>query len=445
MACSKKEETIILQDNHDELLGGNITIFDQSINAFSQQVPSLESTQSLHFFVGNSFFNQNWVTSPASTTARDGLGSIFNARSCATCHFKDGRGRPPKIAGEINHGLLLRLSIPEQDLYGAPLPDPNYGGQLQDQSILGVKTEGEFDIIYQTISGEFSDGESYSLQKPLYSLKNLNYGDIDASIQISPRVGQQMIGLGLLEAISEGDLLANADPTDADQDGVSGKPNYVWDVVNHQLSIGRFGWKANQPSLRQQVAGAFLGDIGITSSLFPSNNNPANVTTANEDQLDISDDDLRKVVLYASTLAVPAQRNYKDENVIKGKQLFTQLECQKCHVMQFNTSIHKEISALSNQKIHPYTDLLLHDMGNELADNRPDYQANGNEWRTPPLWGIGLIETVNNHTFFLHDGRARNLTEAILWHGGEVQKSQENFKKLSKTERDQLITFLNSL
>lgn len=308
-----------------------------------------------------------------------------------------------------------------------------------------MKTEGEFDIIYQNISGEFSDGESYSLQKPLYSLKNLNYGDIDASIQISPRVGQQMIGLGLLEAISEGDLLANADPSDADQDGISGKPNYVWDVSNHQLSIGRFGWKANQPSLRQQVAGAFLGDIGITSSLFPTNNNPANVTTANEDELDISDDDLRKVVLYASTLAVPAQRNHKDENVIKGKQLFTQLECQKCHVMQFKTSIHKEISALSNQKIHPYTDLLLHDMGNELADNRPDYQANGNEWRTPPLWGIGLIETVNNHTFFLHDGRARNLTEAILWHGGEAQKSQENFKKLSKTEREQLITFLNSL
>ncbi len=439
------ESTIPTYQTGDELLGGNTTIYDQSVNAFGQSIPGLEGMQELHFFVGNSLFNQNWVTSPASTTARDGLGSVFNARSCSACHFKDGRGRPPQTDGEVNHGLLLRLSIPEQNLYGDPLPDPIYGGQLQDQAILGVKTEGSFSIIYEEITGTFDDGESYTLQKPMYQLSNLNYGNIDPAIQISPRVGQQMIGLGLLEAISEQDLLAYADPSDTNKDGISGRPNYVWDVVNHKISFGRFGWKANQPSLLQQVAEAFIGDIGITSDLFPTNENPPNVVTDADNELDIVGDDLKKVVLYSSSLAVPAQRNPKDENVLKGKQLFNQIGCQKCHIMTFKTDIHQVIPALSHQKIHPYTDLLLHDMGDHLADNRPDFQATGNEWRTPPLWGIGLIETVNGHTHFLHDGRARNLTEAILWHEGEGSIAQKNFKALSKTQRNQLLTFLNSL
>ncbi|MCP4521294.1 MAG: c-type cytochrome [Cytophagales bacterium] len=448
-SCQDDEDNNTIEsptyNNGDELLGGNGSIYDESVNAFSQPIPGLEGEDELRFFVGNSFFNQNWVTSPASTTARDGLGAVFNARSCSACHLKDGRGRPPQTIGEVNHGLLLRLSIPEQDVYGSPLPDPIYGDQLQDQAILGVQKEGEFSIVYEKITGSFGDGEAYELQKPLYQLNNLQYGDIHPEIEISPRVGQQMIGLGLLEAISEADILSHADPTDIDNDGVSGRPNYVWDIVNQQLSLGRFGWKANQPSLLQQVAGAFIGDIGITSPLFPENHNPPNVVTAADDELDITGDKLRQVVLYSSTLAVPTQRNPTNEQVLQGKQLFNEIGCNKCHVSSYTTDIHPSISPLSHQKIKPFTDLLLHDMGEDLADNRPDFLANGQEWRTPPLWGIGLFQTVNNHTFYLHDGRARNLQEAILWHGGEGENSKNNFKQLTKAEREQLLAFLNSL
>ena len=443
--CSDNSR-LLLPEPGEEFSGGSGTIFDQSPNAFIFQDPGLDDQQGLFFFTGNSLFNQNWVTAPASTTARDGLGPLFNARSCSGCHFKDGRGRSPAYQGERVHGLLLRLSIGNDEING-PIPDPNYGGQLQDLSIPGVNTEADFVISYQEITGSYPDGERYTLRKPVYTLINLEEGPLTAT-RISPRVAPQVIGMGLLEAIEESTILQFADENDSDNDGISGRPNYVWNVETQTSTLGRFGWKANQPTVKQQVAGAFAGDMGITSSLFPENNCPPSVdcnTLPNGGEPEIVDVNLDKVTLYSSSLAVPGRRNWEDPDVLMGKALFDESGCTGCHIPVITTGIHPTFNAFSNQTIRPYTDLLLHDMGEGLADNSPDFLANGQEWRTPPLWGIGLFYIVNGHTEYLHDGRARNLEEAILWHDGEAEGAKNKFMALNKRQRDQLIQFLNTL
>jgi CxxC motif-containing protein (DUF1111 family) len=457
LSCSKKEDyesvdavaaTSIYDESEEYPGGNNNTTFDFSPNAFGHVSPAITGLQELNFFVGNSFFNQNWVSAPASTTARDGLGPTFNSRSCSACHFKDGRGRPPAFNGENSTGFLMRLSIAGTDPNGAPNPHPAYGRQLNPQANVGIPAEGEV-YINQTITNyTFLDGEAYSLQTPIYSFVNLNFGSI-VDVLTSPRVGQHMIGLGLLGSIYEADILVNADEQDVNNDGVSGKPNYVYDVVAGTNQLGRFGWKAGQPNLRQQSAGAFLGDIGITSSLFPVENctSPQNdcLAAVSGGIPELSDTSLSHIELYVSNLAVPARRNIDSFNVKQGKKLFNSSGCVACHKANYTTGINLKFSNLSHQKIWPYTDLLLHDMGVGLADNRPEFLANGQEWRTPPLWGLGLIETVNGHTFYLHDGRARNLTEAIMWHGGEAENSKDNFSNLSQIERGQLLEFVKSL
>ncbi len=432
-----------------ELLGGPTTIYNTTENAFTFPAPGLAREPRLFFFVGDSFFNQNWVTAPSSTTARDGLGPLFNSRSCAGCHFKDGRGRAPEFDGEAPTGYLVRLKMPERSLNGAYLGEPIYGGQFQNRALEGVPAEGDILIEYEEVRGSFADGTPYSLRQPTVYLENLAYGEMHPEVTYSPRVANQIIGLGLLEAVPEMTLLELSDPSDSDDDGVSGRPNRVWDFYNNRRAIGRFGWKANQPHLLQQAASAFNGDIGISTGLFPSQN----CATAQADCLDtihggdpeISDDDLLKVVLYTRTLAVPAQRDADDPQVIRGAEVFREAQCNSCHVETLTTGIHPEVPALSNVTFHPYTDLLLHDMGEGLADNSPDYEATGIEWRTPPLWGIGLFETVNGHTNYLHDGRARNLSEAILWHGGEAETSLDAYLKMPLVDRQALLTFLRSL
>lgn len=448
-SCTKDtddEYVGLLPETGEEFSGGQATIFDISQNAFGFQAPNLTNEEGLNFFVGNSLFNQNWVTAPASTTARDGLGPLFNARACSGCHFKDGRGRAPEFTGEFSHGFLLRLAVGNGP-FGEPIPDPNYGGQLQDQSIMGIDTEAGFEITYIEQSGNYADGTPYTLRKPTYTLTNPTQGAITAT-QVSPRVANHMSGMGLLEAISETTLLSFADENDANNDGISGKPNYVWEIESNSIQLGRFGWKANQPSVLQQAAGAFAGDLGITSSLFPDENCPPTVNCddiPNGGSPEIEDDNLNKTVLYSQTLAVPGRRDWDTQDVLEGKAIFNQLNCVSCHIPKMTTGTHPTITALSNQTIFPYTDLLLHDMGAGLADGAQDYLANGNEWRTPPLWGIGLIENVNGHTFFLHDGRARNLEEAILWHGGEAETSKNEYKDLAASDRQKLILFLKSL
>lgn len=428
----------------EELSAGIRTVNDQSSLAFSYQISGLTSQEGLDFFVGNSFFNQNWVMAPSSTVARDGLGPVFNAKSCAGCHFRDGRGQP-----YFEVGLLFRLSVPGVGIYGEPLPDPNYGGQLNDNGILGVSKEGDFNVSYTELPGSFSDGETYSLRQPVYSFSNLMYGAMSPGVMYSPRIGQQMVGLGLVENINEFDITEKADENDTNGDGISGKANYVYDGISHSIKLGRFGWKANVSNLYHQTAGAYLGDIGITTWLF-RNENCTSIendcqTATNGGVPEIDSLTLNKVVLYTRSLGVPIRRNVTNADVLKGKIIFKNAGCESCHVSKYQTGNTSEIAALNNITIRPYSDFLVHDMGAGLADNRPDYLANGSEWRTQPLWGLGLIQTVGNHQFLLHDGRARNIIEAIMWHGGEATNSKNYFKNLSKAERDAVIKFLESL
>lgn len=441
-SCRKGSEIESYDDPVAEPAAGSCTVYDQSSYAFTYRINGLSSEETTQFFVGNSFFNQNWVEAPSTTTARDGLGPLFNAKSCAGCHFRDGRGLPIK-----NEGLLFRLGTPSGTVSGSII-DAIYAGQLQDQGISSVSSEGDMVISYTEVTGHYPDGTPYSLRVPAYSISGQNYGGLTASM-VSPRVSQQMIGLGLLELIPESVLLAKADPNDNNHDGISGRPNIVADILNGGYSVGRFGWKANVPTINQQVAGAFNGDLGITSSLFPHENHSASQTACiglpDGGTPEIPDEKLNAVVLYSRTLAVPAQRTPNNPDIRAGRLLMKTLNCTDCHTPRYTTGSGGTINALKNVVIRPYTDLLLHDMGDALADGLPDYKATGNEWRTPPLWGIGMIQTVNGHTFLLHDGRARSIEEAILWHGGEAEKSKQLYMGLSKHQREQLLQFLESL
>ena len=430
-------------------LGGDTTIVTTNRNSFGLPAANLTNPERRIFEVGDSFFTQNWVTAPASTEARDGLGPTFNAQSCSSCHTLDGRAQPPADSEDPERGLLFRLSIPGVDANtGAPVGDPVYGGQLQDRAILTAPPEGRFVIDYREIPGSYEDGTPYTLLEPEYSFVDLAFGPTHSELMVSPRIAPSVFGMGLLEAIPEENLLGLADPDDSDGDGVSGRANTVWNVRERDTSLGRFGWKANVPTVEQQIAGAFHGDIGITSALFSEENCPTEQAVC-QSALDggspeIGEERLAKVVFYNQTLAVPAMRNLNDPQVRQGAGLFLEAGCAACHTPSHITGEH-QVPALTGQVIFPYTDLLLHNMGEGLADGRPDFLADGREWRTPPLWGIGLIENVNNHTRLLHDGRARNVAEAILWHDGEGLAAREEFRKMSREEREALLRFLESL
>ena len=445
-SCADDEHGVSWREKGEEFSGGEATVFDLSVNAFGNAAPNLTGDKALFFVTGNSFFKMNWVTAPASAEDLDGLGPIFNARSCSSCHSLDGRGRPPLTPDEKPLGLLFRLSIP--DIQWATLPEPMYGDQLQPESIMGVESEGHVSVSYDEVQGSYPDGKLYSLRKPLYNFV-LKSGAFSSGTMVSARVAPQMIGMGLLEAVDQSTLESFADPDDRNEDGISGRPNYVHDVLMNKTTIGRFGWKANQPSVRQQVASAFNGDIGITSSLFPnqpctSQESDCNDAT-NGGNPELTQAILDRVTLYSATLAVPKRRDWNDQEVLHGKELFFKSKCVSCHLPKVVTGSSGDFPEFMNQTIRPYTDLLLHDMGPDLADGRPDFEATGSEWRTPPLWGLGLIHVVSGHTFLLHDGRARNIEEAILWHGGEAHTSKQKFMALKESERNAVIRFIESL
>lgn len=437
--------------NFDEYAGGiNLTTFVGGENVFGVQADNLTRDESRLFVAGNALFRSNWISAPASVTSLDGLGPLFNAISCGSCHFKDGRAAPPDEFSIEKPGLLYRLSVPGTNSFGEPNPHPIYGGQLQDRALPTAAPEAKVNISYEYIDGEYPDGTPYTLRKPLYSFSDWAYGNVEDGFEFSPRIANQLVGLGLLEAIPESDILALQDVNDANNDGISGKANMVYDVASNQLTLGRFGWKANQPSVRQQNAGAFAGDMGLTSSLFSNDD----WTATQEDKFpnlinggepEVNDEQLFRITLYVQTLSVPAGRNLDSQQYVLGKKLFDQVSCNSCHTPRFKTRSGNELKVLDNQTISPYTDLLLHDMGPGLADERSDFLANGREWRTAPLWGIGLIPAVNDHTRYLHDGRARSIEEAILWHGGEAEKSKEEFKMLSAEEREALMFFVKSI
>lgn len=453
----------------EEFPGGDATSrkSNQTRNAFSKSSGNLNFKRELNFKVGNGIFKKIWVSAPASTKASDGLGPLYNARSCQRCHLKDGRGHPPKAnwPEDDSVSMFLRLSIPpeteEQKALLAShklnvIPEPTYGGQLQDLSVQGHDAEGKMHITYEEVPVELSGGEHASLRKPTYKVENLGYGPLHPKVMLSPRIAPQMLGLGLLEAIPEAQILANEDKRDKDSDGISGQAQMVWSVKTNKAVLGRFGWKAGNPTVAQQSAGAFAGDMGLSNPLVKGGfgectqkqtfcRNAPNGETERYSNLEVGQEMFDLVVFYAQNLAVPKRRDHDAPDVLRGKEIFNMVGCSSCHQPKFKTGKLDGAPHLSGQLIWPYTDLLLHDMGEGLADNRPEGVANGQEWRTAPLWGIGLTPIVNGHSFYLHDGRARNLLEAILWHGGEAQAARDAVTQISPEERADLIRFVGSL
>ena len=420
----------------DALSGGATTVFDATAGAFGHPAPNLDPAALARHNAGDDGFGRIF-------TASTGLGPLFNNNACEACHVGDGRGQPPADGFSFTT-MLFRASIPGQDPHGGPNPAPVFGGQLQTAAIQGFFPEALARVTYSDSGGRFDDGTTYSLKVPHYSFRGL-IGPLPNNLLTSPRVAPVNFGLGLLEAIPEATIRAHADPNDADHDGISGRYNIVYDVSVQDYIIGRFGWKANVGSLLHQAAGAFNGDMGITTSYFATENCKGEFFGCRDHAAELDDQTVSDVAFYTETLGVPARRNLDDPQTQRGEQVFRGVGCDGCHLPTIMTGVLPGVPAVSNQKIHPYTDLLLHDMGSALADNRPDFMASGREFRTPPLWGIGLVQVVNGHTFFMHDGRARNLLEAVLWHGGEGRNARERFKSLSANDRKALIAFLNSL
>ena len=428
------------QQLDERLSGGANTVFDNTSKAFGNSFPTISGYDLYVHELGDEKFEETFVAAPAPVNS--GLGPIYNNVSCSSCHHNDGIGIP--TTGDPQSSLLMRMSLPGTDSHGGPLPVPGFGIQLQDKAILGSQPEAKVVVSYAYTTYSFPDGESYELRAPTYTLTNL-YTSAGGYL-LSPRLAPPVFGLGLLEAIPEEEIVSHADPADVNGDGVEGKPNYVWDAATQSVKLGRFGWKANVSSILSQVAAAFNQDIGITNRIFPMEAafGQSQYDSLNDDP-ELPDSILNAMKFYVQTLAVPARRNVTDPGVIRGKQLFMNAGCGSCHRETMTTGVDVAFPGISNQTIHPYTDLLLHDMGPGLADNRPDYEANGQEWRTAPLWGLGLFPTVNYPAYYLHDGRARTLIEAIMWHGGEADKAKADFQKLSKQDRNALLKFLESL
>jgi len=449
--------------------GGAAYSESQGKRAFLQAPKNLDFSKKLDFKIGESIFAKLWVFSPSSTSASDGLGPLHNARSCLGCHIGGGRGHVPDANWPQDNAIsmLMRLSIApqnaqqKQQLANHKIPsidEPNYGSQLQDFAMQGMLAEGRINIDYTEQTVELNGGQSVKLRHPKYSIKDLGYGPLHPTTMTSVRIANPMIGLGLLEAIDEQDILALEDIDDRDGDGISGKANRVWQHASQSVEIGRFGWKAGSPSVDQQNSSAFATDMGL-STLLLNNRHHGDCTALQTRCVNAPDGrsshlagvevapQMSEVLLtFVRNIAVPKRVNVNDPEVLAGKAVFYQTGCASCHQPKFVTKKTADIEPeQAGQLIWPYTDLLLHDMGPALADNRPEFAANGNEWRTPALWGIGKTAAVSGKTEFLHDGRARSLLEAILWHGGEAQAIRDKVVDMKNEQRKQLIKFLESL
>lgn len=406
--------------------------------AFSAPSANLSADREVDFKLGNALFRREWQPTVSGTTGFTGLGPQYNARSCVQCHLNDGRGRPP-VGPQDNAGtMLVKISVPwTKGLEGsvATLPDPVYGNQLQDFAVAGAQPEFRLQVSYSDLPVSLAGGETIILRQPSYVMAGLSKGPLHPDARVSPRVAPQMIGLGLIEAIPAADILAGVDPDDADGDGISGRANMVFALEHKSLLLGRFGFKAISPTIRQQTAVALANDMGVSSSVIANGG----------EQPEITEFIFDFIAGYSAQIGVPARGAFADEAVLRGKQLFYEAGCVACHRPKFVTHIQTQRPELSNQLIWPYSDFLLHDMGAGLADGFPEGLARGNEWRTPPLWGIGLTQGVSGHSFFLHDGRAGSLLEAVLWHGGEAQGARDKVVEMPAGERSALIRFLESL
>ena len=423
-----------------------LVLLSTFLNASSLQEPvnSLNDDEFDTFILGKSFFHIPWVEPPSATTARDGLGPLFSSNTCISCHPQNGKGSVYNNSGEISRSLVSRLSLNNQQTINPELgfiPDPIYGSQLSINAIYGVKPEGKPSRKYIEKIIILNKGEKIILHQAIYGITELGYGALSKDIVISQRVPPALIGLGLLEKISDVQLLANEDIEDKNRDGISGKANRVYSPEHSAIVIGRFNWKANAPTVKYQVAAAMSNDMGLTSPLFPEES----CTTAQKeclaapkgkDKFDVPMKRLDAVTFYLKNLQVPQRE--EDEVYKKGLKLFKQLSCASCHIPRFSLD--------NGRDIHPFSDLLLHDMGKGLADGRVEFKATGSEFRTAPLWGIATYKKIlKKRVNFLHDGRAKTLKEAILWHGGEAEVSKNSFINLAPQKRKILIDFLESL
>jgi CxxC motif-containing protein (DUF1111 family) len=464
-AVTRPAEDFSAPERFESHPGGAATAFGAAgPQAFSAPSANLAEAREMAFQLGRGFFEKLWVAAPASTKSSDGLGPLFNARACLSCHIRNGRGHPPAGPDDTGVSMVLHVSIPKSasDLgeetlaYLANAPEPIYGKQIQDKAVAGLPIEGRMQITYAPVPVTLGDGTVVELRQPHYAVADPGYGPLHPETQLSPRVAPPMIGLGLLEAIPEADLLARADPGDADGDGISGRPNRVWSKEFGQWMLGRFGHKAGMPTVQAQSMAAMSGDMGLSNPLYPAH--WGDCTEAQEACIDAPDGGspsqdgleagpqvMELIALYARNLAVPARRNLDDAQVLRGKELFQAAGCASCHTPKHVTHRLADRPEQSFQLIWPYTDLLLHDMGEGLADGRPEWRATGREWRTAPLWGIGMTGTVSEEATYLHDGRARSLLEAILWHGGEAEAARETVRQMPARDRNALIKFLESL
>ena len=463
----------------EHLSGGEASIQKTQSDAFSEHSSNMTSTERIKTFnLGDDFFNNPWVEGSASTSSRDGLGGLFNNNACQDCHIRDGRGHAPVDENDIDFDSMLfraaksNISFEEEDnilqSLQANVPDSYFGGQLQQHGITGVSPEVNLEVSYHNTTVSFEDGTVYNLRTPTWTITSYSaQQSFEDDTVFSARVAPPMIGLGLLALISESDIINQEDINDADADGISGKANYVWSVANEAIALGRFGWKAGQPSILEQSAGAFVNDMGLTNRLHQNET----CTSTQQDCLDapngdgdsindynfeVSDIVMDAIAFYSSHLAVPERRDAYSEQVQAGKTLFMEAGCQGCHTESYTTIIDADKPELSEQVIFPYTDMLLHDMGADLADfnqnNKPvpsdmlyEFLATATEWRTPPLWGLGLAKVVDPKATFLHDGRAETIMEAVLWHGGEAESAKQKILQFTHAERDSLLAFLNDL
>ncbi|QCU89239.1 di-heme oxidoredictase family protein [Thiomicrorhabdus sediminis] len=448
-----------------KLPGGDGSVEYQPFASYLLPMANMSEDAKTDFHAARALAHQPWVKAPASTTARDGLGPIYNARSCLACHINGGRGLMPNDGKQRLTQGVVRLSVEDEKGVRA---HPVYGEQLQTQSIALAhqlnlaaslyksepKPEAYAYIDWQYKQYVYADGSKVELRHPKLRLQRLAYGELGEKVRLSLRNAPPIHGVGLLEMISEKDILANQ-KQQADQGLVSGKVNRVFDPQSAQTVIGRFGWKANQPSVLVQTAQAFQQDIGISNPLFTDQpctryekecrQQPLGYVRNSKEPFELNNRLLQAVADFSKNLAVPKARQMGKTLSVQGDKLFKQTGCIACHKASYVTTEDKQFPQLSNQQIWPYSDLLVHDMGEALADNRSDFLAGGREWRTAPLWGIGLSERVNGSHNFLHDGRARTIEEAILWHGGEAEFSKQNFVKLTQQQRQLLLDFIKAI
>ncbi|MDQ7250864.1 di-heme oxidoredictase family protein [Dongia sedimenti] len=391
-----------------------------------------QDAKGLDFEIGRALFERHWAAAPASTQAADGLGPLFNARACVSCHPGGGRGVPFDKLGATLPALLFRLGShhAEATLAG----DPLYGQQIQTQSVAGIGAEASVGVSFETHSVTLADGTVVELRKPIPKLDQLAYGPLASRTVVSPRLATAIHGIGLLEQIPEREILAN-----------KGKPNYVIDPITGQRALGRFGWKAGVASLEVQDAKALDLDIGLSNPVYRDAYGdctakevdclkmPTGVSPQFEN-LEVPSSLTRLIDRFVGEAMLPPVP--AAENAEAGRKIFAEAGCGACHTSSFQLA--------DGRNIAPYTDLLLHDMGFGLADHMAEGEASGKEWRTAPLWGIGQALRADD-VGLLHDGRARNVLEAILWHDGEAAAARAQVEQLSTQDRQALIDFIGSL